>query len=445
MLFVDPAFITFEIINSGSFVFSEMRYGAFITQLFPLLTSKLGLPLKIVLILYSASFYIFFISVIYISGHILRQYKLAILFSLYLSLLVTDVFFWPNNEIHQAVGWMILFLSLYNWSEQKKKQDKIWIHILLIIFLFLATISHLLIILPLGFLWVFQGINDRKFNKHISKPALIYSICILAFVAFRYWLSHSSWYDGAKLSGVKNVSIDKLFAAFSNDQAKSIIQLSIPNYWLQLLIFIIGQFLLLKNKKFILAGFTMVSAIAYFILVTLTHSAEVTSQNLFYFESQWMCWSILLSTPFVIYIFDYVQNKKVIMMIFIFIFLSKVPYLNTSLTKFQDRLSALETLVLKTKKQNVSKSYINTETYNSKDMEKELLMSWGLPVESLLLSSIDTKSPSSTIKKFDEKDKISVAKDSIYTAFKFVHIDELNPMYFKLDSDSKYEKLLDID
>ncbi len=443
MLFVDPAFISFEIINSGNFVFSEMRYGAFITQIFPLIASKLGLPLKIVLILYSASFYLIFLSVIYISGQVLKQYKLAIIFSFYLILMVTDVYFWPNNEIHQAVGWMMLFLGLYNWAELKKKQGEVLIHVLMVTFLFFATISHLLIILPLGFLWIFKMLENWEGYKKIPRLVHIYSCIIIGFVGFRYWLSHSSWYDGAKLKGVKNVTSNSLFSALQNDQAQSITHLAFTKYWVLLIIFIVGQILLLYKRKFILSSFTLISALAYFLLVTLTHSTEINGSNLFYFESQWMCWSIILSAPFVFYVFNSIKDTKIIVAVFVFIFLSKAPSLYTSSIKFQKRVDFLESIVADSQSQNKTKSYLKSDKYLELNLESELLMTWGLPVESLLLSSMDSNTPTTTVKLFEKDKQVSIATDSVYTAFKFVHIDKLNSRYFILDKTSVYENLND--
>ena len=118
MLFVDPAFITFEILHQDWFVFSEHRYGAFITQAFPLIGDRLGLSLKTILIGYSMSFYLFFTAVIVVCGSLLKQYKLAILFCCYLAFIVSDVYFWPNNEVHQAIDWMINFLP--HWAMIKR-------------------------------------------------------------------------------------------------------------------------------------------------------------------------------------------------------------------------------------------------------------------------------------------------------------------------------------
>src|SRR5690606_11941303 len=121
MLFVDPAWIVFNIINKGKLIIAENRYGAFITQIFPYFGSKLGLSLKSILILYSASFYLFYFFTAYIIGFKWKQEVFAILLALYLGVFVSDVFYWPNNEVHQGIAWMFLFLAYYQFKRGQKK------------------------------------------------------------------------------------------------------------------------------------------------------------------------------------------------------------------------------------------------------------------------------------------------------------------------------------
>src|ERR1044071_9848746 len=60
MLLCDAPHIAFRILNEGKLQIHQHRYGAFVTQSFPLIASKLPLPLSIVLFLYSISFNLFY-------------------------------------------------------------------------------------------------------------------------------------------------------------------------------------------------------------------------------------------------------------------------------------------------------------------------------------------------------------------------------------------------
>lgn len=436
MLFADPAFISFEIINSQFFVISEHRYGAFITQIFPLVASCLKAPLKIVLILYSVSFYLFFLAVACISGHLLHQKKLAILFVFYLSFLVTDVYFWPNNEIHQSVGWMILFLSLYAYADEKKWDVHWGIHLSLIITLFCSVISHLLILIPFSFHWCIN-IAERYKQAKTQKYGYSYSLLILGFAGFRYLLSQNSWYDGSKLKGVKQMSLDSILAAFTNEQSLSFSKLLISEYWVFLLVFIIGIITLVYQKKWILLAFTVAYVVLYYLLVTLTFGQKITEINRFYFESQWMGLTLIAAVPFLSETIKLINNKKILVSIFLLLFLFKIPSLQNSLLKFQKRLAHIHTLVDDAKNKKLEKSYI----LNTKEMNQSLFLTWGVPVETALYSSLLDKNTLLTVKTFDKNTRVSTSRDSIYTAFDLVPISELNLNYFEFSEEGRYEVL----
>lgn len=438
MLFVDPAFTSFEIINTQNFVISEHRYGAFITQIFPLLAVYLGLSVQSILILYSASFYLFFASVVFLSGQIFKQYKLAILLVFYLSLIVSDVYFWPNNEIHQAVAWMILFLSVFKWAQEKNWQVQPWTHLLLVFALFFATISHILVGIPLLFICLYFILDLDKAQRKKINYIGVYALLILGSIALRYLFSKSSWYDGVKLEAVQQIDLQSIKNSFTNAQARSMLQLLFSKYWLSLILFIWGIFSLVQKRKFLHLALTFIFALGYFVLVTLTYPEAITETNLFYFESQWMCWAIILTLPFIQESIEKIQQPKIIILLFLFIFLSKLPLLNTSLNKFQNRLSQLENIVDLAKKQENTKAYI----YNTVSLKDAFFMSWGLPAETMLLSALNKEETSINLRVFEEEIEISQAQDSIYSNFKLLPISALNAKYFRLDSTNRYKPLI---
>jgi len=437
MLFVDPAFITFEILQQDWFVFSEHRYGAFITQAFPLIGDRLGLSLKTILIGYSMSFYLFFTAVIVVCGSLLKQYKLAILFCCYLTFIVSDVYFWPNNEVHQAIGWMIGFLSMYTWSQERDWKVPIWVHGITVVLLGLATISHLLIVVPLGFLWMYSVLDKWHTDRKSIVTLFIYSILILGFVGFRYWMSKDSWYDGGKLDGVQTATLDKLFTALSNDQATTILTLLLKRYWVAVLVLIVGLVSLFQKRAYLKIGLTLMSLFVYFSLVTMTHSVAIDLNNLFYFESQWMCMSIIMATPFVFEVLGRLRTSRIVLIAAVIIFGLQIPKLYQGLTKFQSRLVSLENLVDKAANAKISKGYVIEKS----SLNDTFLMTWGLPIETLLLSSIETDKPATTIKPLKADRKVILTKDSVYTAFDLIPISDLDSDHFRLDAESSYQKL----
>src|SRR6185369_763769 len=112
VLYSDSSFILFRISNLGSLQPQEYRYGSFITQGFPLIASKLHLPINWIILIYSASFNLFYLIVAAILVLKLKEYALAILMSFYFSLFVSDSYYWMNNEVHQGMAWMFLLFGV---------------------------------------------------------------------------------------------------------------------------------------------------------------------------------------------------------------------------------------------------------------------------------------------------------------------------------------------
>src|SRR5436305_13132006 len=63
MLFADDAYISFNIANYREIGIQEGRYGSFITQLGPYCAQALHLSLRSVLVVYSMTFNLFYLSV----------------------------------------------------------------------------------------------------------------------------------------------------------------------------------------------------------------------------------------------------------------------------------------------------------------------------------------------------------------------------------------------
>ncbi len=431
MLFVDPCFITFNILNTHSFVITEHRYGAFITQIVPLIGAYLHLPLKIILLLYSASFYVFYLGIVLILIYRLKQYGLAILMAFYFTLFVSDVYFWPNNEVHQGVAWMFLFLGLI-LSGPKRMPDP-WFHTIIMITAFLAIFSHFIVMLPLSFLWLYF-INDKKDWNLSRTMTVIYSLGLLVIFFIKFQLGIKGWYDGEKLQGVTHLSISSILSSFSNGHAKTMYLLFMSNYWIVVLILLAGLISLLKNKRFILFGMTVLFTTGYFILICITFPSAFGRELLFYMESQWMALGIIISAPFVYHLLPQLKSKY-IQLILIVIFSTRLMYIGHSGVLFNERLNTLESTIIQIKNKGYSKIILTKEP----TMDTRFLMNWGLPVESLTLSAMNGDDPIVTFKVMRPEEIINVSNDTFLSSFRKMGYGELNPEYFRIDTMQAYQ------
>src|SRR5690242_15572307 len=79
ILFSDASFILFRLINLHGLQIQEHRYGSAITQGIPLLASRLHMPLKAIVFLYSVSFNLFYLVVAALLLYRFKQTGLAVL------------------------------------------------------------------------------------------------------------------------------------------------------------------------------------------------------------------------------------------------------------------------------------------------------------------------------------------------------------------------------
>jgi len=433
MLFVDPSFINFNILNTHSLVITEHRYGAFITQLVPLMGACLHLPLKVILLLYSASFYVFYLGIVLFLIYRFKQYGLAILMAFYFTLFVSDVYFWPNNEVHQGIAWMFLFVGLILSGSQRKPD--LWFHLIALITAFLAIFSHFIVMIPLSFLWLYFLIDKRNW-KLTRTMTIIYSFGLFVIFFVKFQLGVKGWYDGEKLQGVTHITLSNIITSFSNGHAKSMFPLLLSNYWVVVLILIAGLISLVKNKRHILLGLTVLFATGYFILVCITFPSAIGRELLFYMESQWMALGIVVATPLVYNLLPQLKPGY-IQIILLAIFTTRLFYIGHSSVLFNERLNILENTITQIKNKGYSKVIVTKDSA----VDKRFLMNWGLPVESLTLSAIKGDDPLVTFKVMRQEEIVSVSNDTFLSSFRKMGYEELNPYYFRMDTMQSYQVL----
>lgn len=439
MLFADPSWITFNIINTKSFCFSEHRYGAFITQLFPLAGVYLGLSLKTILQLYSVSFYLFYLGSVFLIGFAWKQKWMGILLTVYLTLFVSDGYFWPNNEVHQGITWMFLFLAYYSYSSKKN-----WLsHVLLFAFAFFAISSHMLVLLPFLFLWIWihPAIFKTPFNVLQQKHFLIYSLLLISLMGVRYILSNQGWYDSEKLIAIKQVSFSTIIHVFESGQSVSFLNLLFTNYWIALIPLAGSIVLLLLQKKYYQLGFFLLSIFTYYLLICIVYPDSFNRNLRFYMESEWAGLSVIISTPFVLYLPEMIRKAGLIAAVFAALFFTRLGYIHHSFTYFHNRLEQLGQLTNTLAQQKINKAVI----VEDKSITNQLfIMDWGLPVESLLLSELNGMKPAVTFKLVDQQFETRQLKDSFYSCFEVQPVSLLNKKYFSIDTTHSYHVILGI-
>ncbi len=435
MLFVDPAFITLELILTDSLFIMERRYGSFITHLVPLLGSRMGIPLPGILFLYSISFYVFYLAVALIVGRVWKQYGLVTLFVLYLTLMVSDGYFWPNNEIHQAVAWMLLFLGRYF---SRRGQVLHWYdHLLLVPLVFLAANTHLLVAAPLAFLWVYLHLAyASSYRALLSRRVLLYTGLVAAAIGLRYWMSVETGYDSGKLSAMGTLDLERVLATFRSGHAATLYRLFQINYWVLLPLLLAGIYGTVHTRKWWLLLPVFGASLGYFILVCSVFSSGYGREYIFYFESEWQGLSLILATPFVIQFLPLLSSRHTAAGVVLVVFAVRLVYIGNGFTYFDTRLSNLEVLNASVREFGKEKALL----IPAQRLSPYFGMSWGLPIETYFRSLVDGDPRPVTVKNSD-----GVKDDGggryFFSSFRLVSPEVMPPQYFPFNQDIEYRVL----
>lgn len=226
--FCDATFITFNILKYQMFYIQENRYGSFMTQMIPYFGEKLGVPIGVIIKAYAFSFNFFYFIVILIVYRC-RQYALAVIMPMYYVLIVSDTWYWTNNEIHQAIAWMFVLFSVVMLIGEKKSP---WF-LVLPVFLalaFLTIFTHFLVLIPLTFLWGFLWLRKEgwPFNNVASAFLTMLLICI---VILKFLLVNDNGYDESHLHNVTHFTLQDIFSALRTGVVSKFFENFLTNYW----------------------------------------------------------------------------------------------------------------------------------------------------------------------------------------------------------------------
>ena len=436
MLFIDAPHNLFLIINDGWFHIEEHRYGSFISQLLPLLASKLHLPLSWVVVLYSASFNLFYFIVGMLLFFWFRNYKLLILFALYLTLFTSATFYWPNNEVHQGMG--LLFLAVAaNIYFAKLGGNKLLGIILFIATFYLAIWTHPLILLIAVFLWFYYWMRQSEW-PFPRQQSIGYSVLLISLALWKFYFGMHHGYDSSKIETITQFQPRLIFTVFKSPQLSIFIHRCLSNYWIIPVLFIVGVVGLLRKKQYLPAIFTIGFALFYIILVCITFY-DGTSP-LFYIESEYMPLIVICCLPFVDTVLPYMKGKTGVATMVI-IFLIRLVYIQHASGPFSQRLAILENANRAMKQKHLTKAIISDYP---KEIDNSLIMNWGLPVESILFSTLQKETPFRTII-FLSKDQLqtfnTVSNDTLLGCWEKRPVSKLNSYYFNLDTTTTYSIL----
>lgn len=432
MLFSDAAWVFYNITNQKQLFIQEHRYGSFITQLFPLIGLALHLPLKGILILYSLSFNLFPL----ITGFILyqkRQYEWVIVLALYLTICVSESYYWTNNEVHQGIIWLCASMGLLNHII-KKDTHTIGYLLLFGLLAFLAIFAHPILMIISAFAF---GMFALSMHQQVGvRPLLRYGCLIAGLIGIKYYLSQHGWYDQTKLESIHKISsIQSIIQALHSATVQTFIDNCLSRYLIFTVFFLIGIIIMLLQKRYLSLLWTVLFTTAYILCIGIIYP---TCDNLFYIESEWM--PICIMGIWAVCFWGLKQFYPSMASLLLFLVLGiQIIQIHNSAPKFTKRINCIQSIINQPKIQAAQKVLIGPLPEND-SLRKTLLMSWGLPIETLIYSSIETPQHIVSVRIVDSNElkQLTPLPNMFINPFYNEKYDRLNAAYFKLDSKTPY-------
>lgn len=437
MLFLDAPHILFRIINEESLQITVNRYGSFVTQMQPLLATKLHLPLAWVMRVYSMSFNIFYLLVALLLCYRYKRVELAVLLGMYCTLLVSDTYYWTNNEVHQGIAWLLLGMGASIYVAERWKRD------VLVILAFgtwvgLAIWTHPLVMFVAGYLWLFLWIG---YSDLLSRRQWVGTSVLLILLAWgKYYESSANWYDANKIDMVRHVGWKEIKGITSSVNFRFLVSGMWQNYWLLGLGSVVGLAALLWQKKWLQALLGMAAAMVYVAIVCLTYREATPT---FYIESEYMPLTIILMAPFVYYVLPRLKRSNGAALLAVAMGI-RLAYISAASPMFVNRVELLRNANEAMNLKGLHKVIVPD---TSVVLNEALVMNWGVPVESMLLSAVSGDKPNNSWTMLPEAAIVKakyIGKDTLLGCFEQRPYEQLNKHYFEADT-SKYYVVMSYD
>ncbi len=410
----DTALVDSRIIITNYFSIFPVRFGGAIPQIIPLLATIFNFPLKLILLFHSMGMILFYLLFFILIVFRFKNFVFAFALVFYLTILVSDDFYWFISEYQQGMAYLCLYGA---WLMEKQKSDSPikhwWIHFLIVLWI---QFFYLLIVFPMVFMFCFlYFINEKRSLKSFS---IFIAVVVVSFV-IRYFVGKMDWYEAEKiqsLSGIiqniSNMLYSKSFIQFINDLKF--------DYLLWLIIFIFTNIIILQKKRWLLS-FTMSAVSLIYLIVVLAFNPAA---DRFYIQNMFMPLAFMVALPFLFYFINQLKPKTGLL-ILVLVFSIRIGFIYSAHHQFTNRVNWYSAKIQQLRNGHDKFYFIPASTVPM----DTLLMTWAAPFETLLLSSLN--SPDSTLVIKIEDDNAEVKNDTagIFQSWK---PEDFPSLYFNL-------------
>ncbi len=298
-VFLDAAFQSFTIITTNDLAIQVGRFGAAVTQVFPLVAVRLGWSLEGVLRAYSMSFVIYpFVLFLLLVG-VFRNGRMGLMLALFYTLLVSHTFYWIQSELLQGCALVIFFYGIADTLFYKDHPALDHPLRAGAIYLLMAGLSvvivffHPVTFIPFFYIWFFMAISRGREKR---KAFYFLPILGLAVMLFKRFGLRASAYDTAT-TGLADSVLERFTEFFTLKSTENFYEYCVTDYYCFPLLLTTIVIFYAWQHNFLKLFFVVGSVMAYLVLVNCTFHWDVEQ---FYIESHYQVLSVMLAVPLVL-------------------------------------------------------------------------------------------------------------------------------------------------
>ena len=430
ILFADSAFQFFKIVNFEKINVEAYRYGAILPELPVLLAMKLGVSLKLLIIIYSVAFIGLYYIVFLVCIKLLKNTPAGLSIILILIMCVSESFFYPVTETHQSLVFSVLLFAILQYPSFRYSFVQALLASGVII---LSFLTHPVALYPLSFIIGYSAI-DKKQLRSVMPYALL--ILVVGLAMGKVALTDENSYEGKFFSEL--LKSPSIILDLPNAYSKKFFFDRISGLYLWIVIFELILILqLILKKEYLKLGWQL-SVSLFFLVVTLLTYNKGDSDMLM--ERAFMPLALLTSVPLLKEILGNNNRYQILKLTFLALIISiSLNRVNKQGKIFRERTRFNQELMAKTAKLPNRKFIIA-----SSELQKRHYTYWSNSFETLILSSITANIPTQTIYPANDVSQFTKYTEHINDVFLGAdfwlewNIDHLNHKYFNLSKELPY-------
>lgn len=239
----DAAFQVYNVIRTKGLAIQSGRFGAAIVQVVPMLLTKGGASLNLILQSYSAAFVLYPLLLFALASSVFKNLRMVFSIVLFFLLMQVHTFYWIQPELIQGCVFSLFFISLYSkWPKPP-------------LLGFLCYVFGVVVILyahPMAIIALLYGLGFLFFDASIYRNRTFWGLILVIIVAviYKYYVGTLGAYD-TKAFGMFNGFGDRIGNVFSLASTKFFFKRLLSTYYF----FPIGVFGILlffiKHKKMV--------------------------------------------------------------------------------------------------------------------------------------------------------------------------------------------------